>query len=70
MKNSLKNYIGQSLKNLKEEVYSRFKDNIWTADLAKLGSLSSTNRNVKYLLCVIDVFTKCVWVKPLKDKKR
>ena len=27
------------------------------------------NRNVKYLLCVIDVFTKYGWVKPLKDKK-
>ena len=24
---------------------------------------------VKFLLCVIDVFTKCAWVKPLKDKK-
>ena len=25
--------------------------------------------NIKYLLCVIDVFTKYAWVKPLKDKK-
>ena len=25
--------------------------------------------NVKYLLCVIDVFTKYAWVKPFKDKK-
>ena len=24
---------------------------------------------VKYLLCAIPVFTKCSWVKPLKDKK-
>ena len=47
----------------------RFKDNIWAADLAEMGSLSSKNRNVKYLLCVIDVFTKYAWVKPLKDKK-
>ena len=31
--------------------------------------LSSKNRNVKYLLCVIDVFTKYAWFKPLKDKK-
>ena len=34
-----------------------------------MGSLSSKNRNIKYLLCVIDVFTKYAWVKPLKDKK-
>ena len=34
-----------------------------------MGSLSSKNKNVKSLLCVIDVFTKHAWVKPLKDKK-
>ena len=34
-----------------------------------MESLSSRNKTVKYLLCVIDVFTKYGWVKPLKDKK-
>ena len=34
-----------------------------------MGSLSSHSRSAKYLLCVIDVFTKYAWVKPLKDKK-
>ena len=34
-----------------------------------MGSLSSKNRNVRYLLFVIDVFTKYAWVKLLKDKK-
>ena len=47
----------------------RFKENIWEADFAEMESLSSKNKNVKYLLCVIDVFTKYAWVKPLKDKK-
>ena len=42
-----------------------FIDNIWTANLAEMGSLSGA----KYLLCVMDVFTKYVRVKPLKDKK-
>ena len=36
----------------------RFKDNIWAAGLAETELLSSENKNVKYLLCVIDVFTK------------
>ena len=53
----------------RRKVYPRFKDNIWAADLAEIKSLSSKNKNVKYLLCVIDVFTKYAWVKPLKDKK-
>ena len=37
--------------------------------LAKMGSLSSKNRGVKYLLCVIDVFIEYAWINPLKDKK-
>ena len=24
---------------------------------------------VKYLLCILDVFTKYAWIKPLRDKK-
>ena len=47
-----------------------FKDNIWAVDLAEMGSLSSKNRNFKYLLCVIDVFTKSAWIKPFRDKKK
>ena len=34
-----------------------------------MGSLSYKNENVKYLLCVVYVFTKYPWVKPLKDEK-
>ena len=26
-------------------------------------------KKVKYLLCVIDAFTRYTWIKPLKDKK-
>ena len=31
----------------RRKVYSRFKDNIWAADLAEMGSLSSFNCGVK-----------------------
>ena len=34
-----------------------------------MGSLSSKNKIVKYLLYVIDVLNKYAWVEPLKDKK-
>ena len=58
------------IKNFKRKrVYARFKDNIWVADVAEIGWLSSKNQGVKYSLCVIDVFTKYVWIKPLKDEK-
>ena len=53
----------------RRKAYASFKDNILAADLAEMGSLSSNNRNVKQLLCVIDVSKKYAWVKHLKDKK-
>ena len=43
----------------RRKVYARFKDNIWAANLAEMGSFSSKNQNVKYLLCVVNVFSKC-----------
>ena len=51
----------------KRKAYARFKDSIWAVDFAEMESLPLMNKNVKYILCVIDVFTKYVWVKPSKD---
>ena len=38
-------------------------------DLADMQSLSKYNKGIKYLLCVIDLFSKYAWVVPIKDKK-
>ena len=53
----------------KRKVYSQFKDNIWGVDLANIQSLSKKSKGIKYLLCVIDLYSKCAFVIPLKDKK-
>ena len=50
-------------------MYSSFKDNIWGVDLADMQLLSKFNKGIKYLLCVIDLFSKYAFVVPLKDKK-
>ena len=34
-----------------------------------MQSFSKYNKGIKYLLCVIDLFAKCAWVIPMKDKK-
>ena len=57
------------IKKLKKTVHAGFKNNIWAADLAKMGSLSSKNWGVKYLFCVIGAFTKYAWVKHWEIKK-
>ena len=53
----------------KRKVYSQFKDNIWGVDLADMQSLSRKNKGIKYLLCVMDLYSKYAFVIPLKDKK-
>ena len=53
----------------KRKVYLSFKDNIWGVDLADMQLLSRQNKAIKYLLCVIDLFSKYAFVVPLKDKK-
>ena len=34
-----------------------------------MQSLSKYNKEIKYLLCAIDFFSKYAWVFPLKDKR-
>ena len=43
-------------------------DHQWQADLADMQTLSMSNSKYRYLLCVIDVFSKFAWVVPIKDK--
>ena len=50
-------------------MYSSFRDNIWGVDLAGMQLLSKSNKGFRFLLCVIDIFSKYTWVVPLKDKK-
>ena len=53
----------------KRKVYLAFKDNIWAADLADVQLISKFNKGFRFLLCVIDTYSKYAWVVPLKDKK-
>ena len=40
----------------------------WQADLADMSSTSKFNDKYRFLLCIIDVFSKYAWVVPIKDK--
>ena len=53
----------------RRRVYLLFKDNIWGIDLADMQLISKCNKEIRYLLCVIGLFSKYAWVVPLKDKK-
>ena len=53
----------------KRKVHAAFKDNIWDADLTDIQLLNKYNKGIRFLFCVIDIFSKYAWVVPLKDKK-
>ena len=39
------------------------------ADLDDMQLISKFNKGFRFLLCVIDIFSKYTWVAPLIDKK-
>ena len=47
------------IKKFKErKIHAAFKDNIWGAGLADMQLLSRYNKGIRFLLCVIDIFSK------------
>ena len=71
IENLQKNYINQLLKTFnKRKVHLTFNDNIRGADLADLQLISKFNDGFRFLLCVIEIYSKYAWVISLKDKKR
>ena len=53
----------------KRKVHSSLIDTIWGADLAVMQLISKFNEGIRFLLCVIEIFSKHAWVIPLKYKK-
>ena len=51
------------------KVHPPFIDNIWCADIADMQLISKSNKEFRFLLCVIGIYIKYAWVIPLKFKK-
>ena len=43
-------------------------DSQWDCDLGDMQSLSKYNGGIKFILLAIDIFSRFVWVQPLKNK--
>ena len=44
------------------------KDEIWAIDLAQMNAFEKYNNGYKYILCVVDIFSKYAYCVPLKNK--
>ena len=53
----------------KRNVLSSFIDNMRGADLADVQMISKFNKGFRFLLCVIDIYSKYTWAIPLTYKK-
>ena len=53
----------------KRRVISYGIDEIWATDLVAMQKYSKWNKGFKYLLMVIDIFSKYGWIVALTDKK-
>ena len=53
----------------RRRVYVHDIDETWGMDLVFMTDLTKENNGYKYILCVIDLFSKFAWAKPLKDKE-
>ena len=53
----------------KRKAESAFIDNIWDADHADMQLISKFNKRFRFILCVIDIYSKYAWIIPLKNKK-
>ena len=58
----------QITKFRRERIIPLYKDETWSADLIDKSSLRKYNNNYKFILTVIDIFTKYAWAIPLKNK--
>ena len=53
----------------KRKVHSYFIDKMLSTNLADMQLINKFNKEFRFLLCVIEIYSKYAWIIPLKDEK-
>ena len=70
LNNEPTNFTNQLTRNFsKRSAISNGIDEIWAVDMVDMQKFSEWKKGVKYLVMVIDLFSKYGWIKPLRDKR-
>jgi hypothetical protein len=69
-----KQYKAELLKPTKRifkhrSIQTYYKNDLWSADLIDLQKYSVENDNIKYILLIIDIYSRFIWLFPLKNKE-
>ena len=52
----------------RNKVVTSGRDNLWDSDLIDFVRFSKFNNGISYILVIIDVFSRFLWLKPLKTR--
>lgn len=53
---------------IRRKVNTFHNDDVWTADLVDYSRITKSNKNIKYLLFILDIYSRYAFVFTLKDK--
>jgi len=68
-KKELADKLRKPINFTRQRVIVNHIDELWCADLVEMQQFSKWNKGYRYLLMVLDVFSKYSWIVPLKNKK-
>jgi len=63
-----KQLVSNFTHRINKPILSKYTNQIWCLDLIDVETYGTRNKNYNYILNVIDVFSRKLWLEPMKNK--